>query len=234
MKDQAADIALTRRLRAAGVPTPADLSSDPPRDLIIEVARPEITVAYDLRGGGVEFAFALRITNRSYARLILERFRASLPWNGVVLWRGDPRISSPEKTVYRLENGREFSCEKILNYHTGELGMLEPGGYLEGFLLGYTLFDGIPYDYFHGEKAPADLCVVDQFDRPHWAEIKMLIDRTATMRPIRPAGSRSTLFDGPEPESLFSRQPLRKTPNVQPRPASDHAVPIGLSQERLP
>lgn len=209
MKDTAADIALTRRLRAAGVPIPVDLPSESPRDLIIEVARPEMSVAYDVRRGGIEFVFAVRITNRSYARLTVERFRASLPWASEILWRGDPRISSPEKTVYRLENGRGFSCQKILNYSIVRAGMLEPGGCLEGFLLGYTLFDRIPYDYMHGDKASADLCAVDQFDRPHWARIEMLIDRAATMRPVRPAGSGSTLFDGPKPESLFSRNPLR-------------------------
>src|SRR5579863_505341 len=187
MKDEASEIDLRRRLQAAGCPIPADLPSQPHGDLIIEVSQPEMSVAYDVCRGGIEFVFALRITNRSYTRLTVERFRASLPWPGVVLWRGDPRIDSPEKRVYRLENGREFSCETVLNYRTRELRMLEPGGCLEGFLLGYTLFDRIPCDYIQGEKASADLCVMDQFGRPHGAEIEMLIDRAANARPIRRA-----------------------------------------------
>lgn len=202
-KDELSDIALRRRLKAAGCPIPADDHSEPQRDLILEVARPELNLAYDLRRGGIEFVFTLRITNVSYARLTLEQFSASLPWASVVQWRGDPRIDSPEKTTYRLENGRDIRCEKILNCRIGET--LEPGGSVDGFLLGYILFDHIPCDYIHGSKALVDLYVVDQFERQHRAEVELLIDRTETMRPVRPAGSRSTLFDGPKPERSFQK-----------------------------
>lgn len=204
-QDNSVDVALTRRLRAAGCPIPADGQSEAPPDLMIEVARPELTVAYDLRRGGIEFVFALRITNQSYARLTMQGFQASLPWDGVVQWRGDPSIDSPEKTAYRLENGRDFPCDKILNCRIEESGMLEPGESVDGFLLGYILFDLIPCDYIHGSKALVDLYVVDQFERRHKAEIELLIDRTETMRPVRPAGSRSTLFDGPKPERSFQK-----------------------------
>ena len=222
-RDNSAEVTLTRRLRAAGCPIPADDHSEPQPDLMIEDARPELTVAYDLHRGGIEFLFALRIANLSYARLTLERFSASLPWASVVQWRGDPRIGSPEKTTYRLENGRNLPCEKILNCRIGEA--LEPGGCVDGFLLGYTLFDRIPCDYVHGSKESVDLCVFDQFERAHRAEIEILIDRAATMRPIRPARSRSSLFDGPKPETLLWRQPLRRRSENAP-----NDLPIGRGQ----
>ncbi|HZC22586.1 MAG TPA: hypothetical protein VE866_04545 [Candidatus Binatia bacterium] len=233
-KDHSVDKASTRRLRAAGCPIPADHDSEPERDLIIEVAQPETTIAYDVPGGGVELVFGLRITNQSYVPLMVEGFRASLPWSRPVLWRGDPSVSSPETTAYRLGNGRELPCTKILNYRTGEAGMLEPGGgCLEGFLLGYILFDRIPTAYIHGSNAPADLCVVDHFGRPHWAEIEMLIDRAATMPPARPAGSKSTLFDGdvlePLPWQKHGWGPNNPDPHQEPRERDEAAVAEPLS-----
>lgn len=84
-------------------------------DLLIEVSRPQLTIAYDMRAG-TEYVFGVRITNQSYASLVLQRFRCRLPWSANVLFPGDPRIYMPERECYRLESGRKFRCEDVLNH----------------------------------------------------------------------------------------------------------------------
>jgi hypothetical protein len=206
-KDGALTPSMIRRLQAAGCPIPTGLSSESPPDLIVEVARSDITIAYDLRGR-IEFVFAVRITNRSYARLRLQGFLASVPWDGNFFWPRDPRIDSPKEKFYRRETGLKFSFDEVLNHRLGQEGEIEPSGHLDGVILAFSMPNPIPWEYRHGSFAPADLGVVDQFERPHWSNIEMLIDRNATMKPTRPRGSRSTLFDGPKPENPLWRKPL--------------------------
>ena len=102
----------------------------------------------------------------------------------------------PEKKVYRLESGREFPCEDVLNHRLCEKGALKPGENMEGVLLAYTMFERIPFAYPHGFTAPARLSVKDQYGRRHWSPIELSIDRRATMpaRVFRPRGT--GLFDG--------------------------------------
>jgi hypothetical protein len=90
--------------------------------------------------------------------------------------------------VYRLDSGRTFPCDQVLNHRVGEFGAIEPGESLEGILLAYTMYDRV--DYLHGEVAPASIFVIDQFGRKHRSEIEILIDRTATLPPFirRPRG----------------------------------------------
>jgi hypothetical protein len=121
------DPILFRELVAAGCPMPSEtVSLNPtPQDLTIEVSRPELTIAYDRRAG-TEYVFALRITNHSYARLVLQGFRARAPWPGRLCFLGDPRIHMPERQVYRLESGREFPYDEVLNHRIHKHGELNP------------------------------------------------------------------------------------------------------------
>jgi hypothetical protein len=214
-KHKPASLALIARLRAAGCPNFSEVPCDSPLGLIIEIARPELSVAYDVRAG-VECVIAACITNRSYSRLILRRFRASLPWPSHLLLFSDPRIYMPEKKVYRFESEREFACEQVLNHQLNSQGSIEPGGSVEGVLLGYTMFDQIPFEYSHGEMATVRLSVIDQFEREHCSDIEMFVDRTATMRPIRSARSKYGLFDQPttdDPSSLAQETEIQPDRN---------------------
>ena len=215
-KRSALTASMLRRLRAAGCPMPTDPPNEPERDLIIEVTRPDFTVASHLRGGGTEFIFAVRITNRSYARLRLRRFLASMPWPAKLQFPTGPRIDAPEEKVYPLRSGRECRCEELLNTRLSQELEIEPSGHLEGILLAYSMFHEIPGDYMHGSTVPAEIGVVDQFERRHWAEIELLIDRPASLKPVRPAGARSTLFDGPIPEYPRWRNPPRDKIETEP------------------
>jgi hypothetical protein len=204
------DTALFQRLLAAGCPTPFHMEQESQRDLTIEVSRPEVTIAYDGRAG-TEYVFGVRVRNHSYSSLVLQEFRGRPPWFGRLLWLGDPRIHMPEREVYRLGSGREFPCNQVLNHCVQERGALGPGASLEGVLLAYTMFHRIPFEFLQGETAPVSLFVVDQYGRKHRSEIEILVDRTATMRPLIRNPSRRSLFDEPKLDhspTLFGRTPL--------------------------
>lgn len=120
------------------------------------------------------------------------------------MFLGDPRIYTPECESYRLESGRKFPYDDVLNWRVGDKGVLQPGANIEGLLLAYTMFTRISPDYLHGETAPAELFVIDQLEREHSSDVEILIDRTATMRPFvrRPRGQ--GLFDRAE-ETKYDR-----------------------------
>jgi hypothetical protein len=113
--DPLSTVAMVRRLVVAGCPMPYEIEQHTQPDLMIEVSRPEETIAYDMRAGA-EYVFGLRITNRSYASLVLQEVRCRLPWPAKVLFPGDPRTYMPECENYRLESGRKFRCEDVLNH----------------------------------------------------------------------------------------------------------------------
>ena len=177
-------VAAVKRLVAAGCPMPFETAQEQQPDLLIEVSRPQLTIAYDMRAG-TEYVFGIRITNQSYASLVLQGFRCRLPWSANILFPGDPRIYMPEREYYRLESGRKFRCEDVLNHRVRENGRLEPGDSFEGLLVAYTMFDRISPEYLQGDTAIARLWGIDQYCRKHRAELEILIDRNATMRSLR-------------------------------------------------
>src|SRR5690348_4634633 len=88
------DETLLRRLLAAGYPSPSAVRDERPHDLVVEVTKPELTIAYDSRVE-TEYVFFVRVTNRSYSRLIVHEFRARFPWIARLHWPGHPRIYTP-------------------------------------------------------------------------------------------------------------------------------------------
>ncbi len=77
--DPLSGVAAVRRLVAAGCPMPFEIEQEQQPDLMIEVSRPQITIAYDM-SAGTEHVFGLRITNRSYSFLVLQELTCRLPW----------------------------------------------------------------------------------------------------------------------------------------------------------
>lgn len=191
--------ALQRRLFAAGCPTVIEVSTEPQPDIRVDVSRPEVTVAYDMRAG-TEYVFGLRVTNCSWSRLKIERYRARFEWMANLYWLGDPRVNSPQKKVYRLESGLEFPCQDVLNHRVGDQGLIEPGKSIEGVLLAYTMFEPIPPEYIHGDEALATLSVTDQHGRHHRSPIEFSINRRATMPAwvFRSKSTRRSLFEETE------------------------------------
>jgi len=116
------DEKLVKRLVAAGRPMPAEIDQELPRDVTVEVTRPDVTVAYDMRAGA-EFVFGIRIKNESYTPLVLQVFQCRLPWAAEVFFLGDPRIYTPECQAYRLPSGREFPYDDVIDWRLGEKGV---------------------------------------------------------------------------------------------------------------
>jgi hypothetical protein len=177
------DIALLRRLLAAGCPMPPQIEQQSLSDLIIEVGKHELTVAYD-RPGSSEYVFSVRITNRSYARLHVREYRADSPWKRRLFLLAEPQSYLHAVKEYRLESGRIFRYDEVLNHRVGKCGGLAPGESMEGLLLGLQISCRIPFDFLHATIVPARISVVDQFGREHESEIEVRVDRSATMRPL--------------------------------------------------
>ena len=78
------DAALLKRLLAAGCSIPSPVQREQPYDVMIEVSQSELTVAYDVRAG-TEYVFSVRVTNHSYARLVVQRYGAVMPWRSHLL-----------------------------------------------------------------------------------------------------------------------------------------------------
>jgi hypothetical protein len=194
---------LARRLVAAGCPMPIEIEQERQPDLTIEVSRPQVTIAYDMRAGA-EYVFGVRITNQSYSVLMLQEIRCRLPWRAKVIFPGDPRRYRPECENYRLESGRKFRCEDVLNHRVRENGSLEPGESFEGILLAYTMFDRISFEYLHGETAMAMFWIIDQHCRKHRADLEISIDRSATIRSFKPRPRGQGLFEPQEPSNRQS------------------------------
>lgn len=198
IKASSADIALVRRLLAAGCPMPANERQEKPCDLTVEVTNPEITTA-QARRAGTEYVFAVRIRNVSYQPLTVQGIRIRMPWVARLIWLGDPARHSCEP-MYRFASGRKFPYREVINHRIGEQGELAPGESLEGLLLAYTMFDGVG-DFIHRECVPASIFVIDQFGRKHRSEIEITVDRSATMRPFVPNPNRKSLFEERHAES---------------------------------
>jgi hypothetical protein len=199
------DERLIKELLAAGCPMPLKVEQEPQRDLIIEVSRPDVTIAYEMRAGA-EYVFGVRIKNRSYSGLVLQGFECRLPWPVRVSFLSDPRVYTPQCETYRLESGRKFPFEDVLNHRVRENGTVEAGDNFEGVLLGYTLFGRIPPEYLNRDMALAELSVVDQYDRRHSSELELMIHRTATRRATVPRPRGDSLFGGRKSQE---RQTLR-------------------------
>ena len=66
------------------------------------------------------------------------------------------------------------------------------------------MFDRISSEYWHKETAIARVSVIDQHYRAHRAELEILINRSATMRPLKPRPRGHGLFE-PREESESQR-----------------------------
>jgi hypothetical protein len=175
------DRASIRRLLAVGCPVPMEEDSPPVADLVVEVRKPERTVALDFPFS-TEFFLDVRITNHSYGRLGIKRVKGCPPWRDEHLtWLGDPRRYMPERRAYRMESGREIPYKSVLNHRLRE-GELEPGESRKGMLLAWSMFTRIPMDYVHGETFAMRIALIDQYGRSHLSLIEVQVDRSATTR----------------------------------------------------
>jgi hypothetical protein len=200
----------TARLLAAGIPVPDRDRTDEESDLTIEVRNPAQTKGFD-SDPDAEFVFDVKITNRCYSLLEIQQIKCSLPWeNALFTWIRDSLWGWPQRRVYRLPSGREFSPETVLNHRCGKLGALEPGESLEGVLLALSMDCRIPADYSHGLSFPVQLSAVDQYGRHHASIIEVEVDRSLAIKISRPTRAREGLFERDSICSGEAKHPQRQ------------------------
>jgi hypothetical protein len=159
---------------------PEDCEDDPMPGLVAVVSRPEVTRAYVMRGWA-EYVVALRIKNRSYDCLEVQKFECDSHWSIRLIGP----ICGHEKPAYRLPgSGRTFLYGDVLNHRTGRAGRINPGDSMEGILLA---FRSQPFpDESLARVIPMDLSIVDQDGRHHVSQIEVTVDRTAIISSMKP------------------------------------------------
>jgi hypothetical protein len=180
---RAVDKVFTRRLREAGCPMPEDCEASMP-GLAITVSRPEITRINVMRGWA-EYVLALRITNRSYVCLELQKFECYFPWPIRLIGPMEGGNGRSEKRTYRLPgSGRTFPYASVLNDRTtGRAGRIDPGDSLEGVLLAFRC-QPFPDECLAGPVISTEVSILDQDGMEHVSEIRVSVDRTAIINSL--------------------------------------------------
>jgi hypothetical protein len=204
---------VTKRLLAVGCPLPQNDASELQPTLLIEIRNSEVSRICDYQCH-VEYVLDLRLTNRSYAEIVISRYKCRPPWpdpyftfitdptkdNKNFEHRSSMGMPIPEVLEATLPSGRRFYRADVLNDRKGESGKIKPGECLEGVLLAWGMYASVPGDYLHGHPAFVEITVVDQYERRHGSTIEVLVDRSATMPVIRKLISKGLFEDDDEVE----------------------------------
>jgi hypothetical protein len=165
------------RLRAAGIPLPAEEQSAMNPDLRVVCLKGSRAFALKM---GIELLLNLRITNHSYANLKLNRFQVRLlETDRWVTVQGDPREHMPNCKMYRMLSGREVRYESVLNHRLG--AEIAGGQNIEGKVLALSIFGKLPEDSVHGQRISLELILTDQYGRQFASIVEATVDRSATM-----------------------------------------------------
>jgi hypothetical protein len=173
----------TGRFLAAGIPVPDGLQALKKADLTVEVRDAAATKMFGYRSD-TEYVLDVRITNHSYAALRISMIELLLPWERAsFMWIGESeRGNEKRRMVYGLPSGREFSTDVVLNPRDNKSLLLEPEGYVEGVLLGWSMDWRIPEECAHGSAVSVQLVSVDQWGRSHPATVELEVDWSAMIR----------------------------------------------------
>jgi hypothetical protein len=208
MKDKIyrGDLALARRIRAAGIPIfigedDEEPSRNPPIGLLVyqEGVATE-SRAFDFYGAAGYIIRAVVTVN--LPKFAIAGFGLELPWKSYVRWLEDPREIDSHSIVYRF-GGREFQDfgrSEVLNHRADVRHIWSRGESLKGYLLGVGN-DPIPEQYQHGVIIPAFLIIYDQFSREYRSSVSLWAERNGksgrhARSEVRRGGG---LLDRPDP-----------------------------------
>jgi len=137
------ELKLMSKLRRKGIPLDGevllDLESRSRGPSIYQTGSAAENTVFDLDFGGSGYMLSLAIDNVSDRIIHLREFRLSVPWpEPEFKWLKDPFRKSPREFMYSFPPPRTagFEREVVLNHCLGPYGRLNPGGALEGLLLG--------------------------------------------------------------------------------------------------
>jgi hypothetical protein len=200
------DLALARRIRAAGVPIyigedDGEVPHDPSSGLFVyQEGGVMESRAFDFYGAA---GFIIRVViTINLPKFAIAGFGLELPWKSQVRWLEDPLEIGGDSVVYRF-GGREsleFERSQVLNHFADVRRLWSRGESLRGSLLGVGN-EPVPEEFRQGAMIPAFLIIHDQFLRPYRSSVSLWTDRTGTpVRDVRlEARRKGSLLDRPDP-----------------------------------
>ena len=204
MKDEFDELALARRIRAAGcaIHIPEDdgetaaISSDEVR--VYQTGGFHESTAFDCAGGtGFQILIVITSCKRDFA---ISNCELLLSWNfAPFMWLEDPQNLVPSSWTYRFpgRDRREFDREQVINHEVGVTRRFSHGESVQGFLLGFS-YEAIPENFPHGATIPGFIVLRDQRAREFRTPIKLWSDRT-WRRPSQDSRKRRKLLEKPDP-----------------------------------
>lgn len=220
------DLALARRIRAAGCPIYIARDDGGPTPLPIE------SLELSQVGGVLEnsvFEYAagtgimLQVQITTYiSGLALSRFDIELPWEKMGFrWLDDPLEIDGTSTLYRFVGKNiELERKQVLNHRADICRTLRRGQSLRGFLLGNDMAP-IPDEFRDGSQFPANLIAWDQFGRNARTALELTAHREKKY--IRRPNARGDLFSkrdqNPRGRIVYPRLPHEMT--IKPPAATD-------------
>jgi hypothetical protein len=138
---------------------------------------------FDLDFGGSGIMFPVALHNDSNQPICLSEFRLEMPWHDAQCrWLDDPLRTSPRTHSYSFPSpGPEFAREVVLNHHVGRAGRLNPGGWLEGLLLGMGQ-TRMPDEWRDRQTLMTRLLVYDGRGRQYSSDLTLYVSRTSLVR----------------------------------------------------
>lgn len=200
------DLALARRIRAAGIPIyigedDGKVPQYPSKGLLVYQEGGVIeSRAFDFYGGAGYIIRAIITIN--LPKFAIAGFGLELPWKSQVRWLEDPQeIGCGDAVVYRFGGEHpEFERSQVLNHFADVQRLWSRGESLKGHLLGVGS-EPIPEQFRHGALIPAFLIIHDQFWREYRSSVSLWTDRITTpVRDVRAEARRKGgLLDRPDP-----------------------------------
>jgi hypothetical protein len=139
---------------------------------------------FDLDSGGSGLISTVAIHNDSNRPIWVHEFRLGKLWHDAQFrWLDDPSRTSPRTYSYSFPSpGPEaFEREAVLNHRVGRAGRLNPGGWLEGLLLG-TAQTRMPDEWRDRQMLLTRLLVYDGRGRQYSSDLSLFVCRKSLVR----------------------------------------------------
>ena len=198
------DLALARRIRAAGCPI--YIAEDEGEARVIPSDGLKVfqwggvndsTVNVLTSYGGIAVIIYLGVTF-NLSNFAISSFRFEPPWkNDSFYWLPDPLEIDDSSDCYRfgVRDLPTFERSRVLNHYADERKIHSKGETLKGCLLGFGT-DAIPKNYQHG-MISAFVDIYDQHGRVHRTSVKLWLVRSNPQTLVLP--KRRRLIGGSEP-----------------------------------
>ncbi len=134
---------------------------------------------FDLNFGGSGYMISLVIANDADTVICPHEFRLEIPWHEPQFrWLEDPSRKSPREYTYSFpRRGPEgFERSVVLNHRLGRKGKLNPGGELDGLLLGVGQAP-IPDEYSDRRGLLTRLSIFDERGNCYESDVELLVIR---------------------------------------------------------